>query len=118
MLYAHPEAVVAWWGERYQGYPVGENYKGHDLMSLAGNLEGKLLIVYGELDENSGPIMALQFVDALIKANKDFDLLVMTNKAHGVGGPYFTRRRWDFFVKHLIGADPPAGYKIKGPSGH
>lgn len=117
VLYAHPEAVVAWWGERYQGYPVGDNYKGHDLMSLAGNLEGKLLIVYGELDENSGPIMALQFVNALIKANKDFDLLVMPNKAHGLGSdPYYTRRRWNYFVKHLLGADIPSGYKISSPS--
>ena len=79
--YPGPSAFVAWWGERYQGCPVDrEAYRAHDNESLAGNLTGKLLIIAGELDEATAPTMALRLVNALIDANKDFDLLIMPNR--------------------------------------
>jgi dipeptidyl-peptidase 4 len=55
----------------------------------------------------------IKLVDALVKANKDFDFLIMPNSPHGFGNdPYFVRRRWDYFVKHLLGVEPPQGYRI------
>ena len=58
-----------------------------------------------------------ELVDALIKANKDFDLIIFPNRNHGFGNePYMVRRRWDYFVKHLLGAEPPAGYELKPPA--
>jgi hypothetical protein len=82
-------------------------------------------LVHGELDDNVHPGSTLQLVDALIKANKDFDLLVLPNRNHGqvidvsgdkpkVASPdaYFIRKRWDYFVTHLLGMTPPAGYEI------
>ena len=59
----------------------------------------------------------LLLVDALIAANKDFDLIIAPNRAHGLNEPYIVRRRWDYFVRHLLGAEPPAGYEIKRPEG-
>ncbi len=76
-------------------------------------MKGKLLLMHGEMDENVHPASTLQVVDALIKANKDFDLLILPNRPHGcVGDPYFVRRRWDYFVRHLAGVEPPPGYEI------
>jgi dipeptidyl-peptidase 4 len=104
----------AFWGESYQGLPVGDNYAAAANASLVANLEGKLLLVYSELDENSHSAMTIQFVDALVKANKDFDLLVLPGIDHGFrDNPYFVRRRWDYFVQHLLGHVPPK-YKIQG----
>jgi dipeptidyl aminopeptidase/acylaminoacyl peptidase len=74
---------------------------------------GRLLLVHGEMDENVHVASTLQLVDALVKANKDFDLLILPNRPHGcTEDPYFVRRRWDYFVRHLLGAEPPAGYQI------
>jgi hypothetical protein len=62
--------------------------------------------------------MTIQLVNELIKANKDFDLVIAPDRQHGLNEPYFIRRRWDFFVRHLMGADPPEGYEIqRGPEG-
>ena len=59
-------------------------------------------------------IQSLRLIDALIKANKDYDLLVLPNRNHSFySDPYFNRRQWDYFVKHLLGAEPPAGFQIK-----
>jgi len=114
--YTDPRSIVAYWSEKYQGYPVGDNYNGSDNMSLVKNLKGKLMIVIGDLDENADPSYAFTTVDALINANKDFDLLVMPNRAHGfTPDPYFMRRKWDYFVRHLHGQEPPKEYKIGGP---
>ncbi len=110
-------SYIALWGERYQGLPEGDNYLNQVTANLAGNLKGKLLLVYGDLDDNVHPAMTIQLVDALIKANKDFDLLVLPNRNHGFDSdPYFIRKRWDYFVKHLLGAEPPAGYQVRGPA--
>lgn len=103
------------WVERYMGLPVGEHYHEQSNVTQAHRLQGKLLLMHGETDENVHPASTLQVVDALIKANKDFDLLILPNRPHGMGAdPYFVRRRWDYFVRHLLGAEPPAGYAITG----
>ena len=83
---------------------------------MARNLKGKLLLAHGTMDNNVPPDNTLLVVDALIKANKDFDLLMLPNQAHGYGDEsnYMTRRRWDYFVKNLLGVDPPKNYEL-GP---
>lgn len=101
-----------WWNELWMGYPVGEHYQQQANPTLAPNLKGKLLLVHGDLDDNVHPAATLQLVDALIKANKDFDLLIMPNKHHGLGNGYFVRKRWDYFVKYLLGVEPPKEYQL------
>jgi len=106
------------WGEKWQGLlevrPDGStNYDNQANQLLAGNLKGKLLIAHGTLDDNVPPDNTLLVVDALIAANKDFDLILFPNRRHGFGNePYMMRRRWDYFVKHLLGAEPPKQYEI------
>ena len=109
------------WGERYQGLeqrtPDGRsNYDDQANQNLAKNLKGKLLLAHGTMDNNVPPTNTLLVVDALIKANKDFDLLMLPNQPHGYGNEsnYMTRRRWDYFVKNLLGVDPPKEYEL-GP---
>ena len=110
------------WGERYQGLLVKtgdtDNYAPEANQTLARNLKGKLLLAHGTLDDNVPPNNTTLVVEALIKANKDFDLLMLPNQAHGYGSmsPYMMRRRWDYFVKHLMGAEPPKEYEIKPPA--
>lgn len=108
------------WGERYQGLLVAgkngtTNYDNQANQKLAGNLKGRLMLVHGTMDDNVPPNNTLLVVDALIKANKDFDLLMIPNAAHGYGAatPYVTRRRWDYFVRHLAGGIPPVGFALK-----
>jgi dipeptidyl aminopeptidase/acylaminoacyl peptidase len=106
------------WGEKWQGLlevnPDGTTtYDNQANHLLAENLQGKLLIAHGTLDTNVPPSNTLLMVDALIAANKDFDLLMLPNRGHGFGNePYMMRRRWDYFVRHLLGAEPPQGYEI------
>jgi dipeptidyl aminopeptidase/acylaminoacyl peptidase len=108
------------WGERYQGLlersGAGDNYAAEANQTHAGNLKGKLLLAHGGLDNNVPPYNTYLVVDELVKANKDFDLIVFPNVRHGFGpvSPYMTRRRWDYFVRHLLGVEPPAGYEIGG----
>ena len=108
------------WGERYQGLLVRnadgtDNYAAEANQLQAKNLKGKLLLAHGTLDNNVPPGNTELVVDALIKANKDFDLLMIPNAAHGYGsaGNYMMRRRWDYFVRWLLDKEPPAGYEIK-----
>lgn len=107
---------IASWGERFQGavdpdHP--ERYAHQDNAQLAGNLKGKLLLVHGDMDDNVHPAHTMGLVDALISANKDFDLLMMPNLGHNVSPhPYFIRRKWDYFVRHLQGVEPPKEYRI------
>ncbi len=111
------ESVIAIWAEKWQGYPVGDYYAESDNRALAANLKGKLLIGWGDLDDTVPPYQTRQIIDALIKENKDFDLLVLPNRNHGAGGdPYAIRKRWDYFVQHLLGAEPPQEYRIEVPA--
>ncbi len=112
------------WGERFHGYPVGENFLSQANAPLAANLKGRLLLVHGSLDDNVHPSNTLQLVDALIAANRDFDLLILPNRNHGLvdlgkgkaasrrSDPYFLRRRWDYFVEHLLGIAPPKEFDL------
>ena len=107
------------WAEKWQGLLAvntdGEtNYDNQANQLLAENLEGKLLLAHGTMDTNVPFYNTLLVVDALIAANKDFDLVVLPNRGHGFGNePYMVRRRWDYFVRHLLGAEPPAEYRIR-----
>lgn len=111
------QMAKAWWPELYMGYPVEEHYVEQSNLTLAKNLQGKLLLVHGDMDNNVNPASTLRLAAELVKANKDFDLIIVPNADHGgsFGGPYVTRKRWDFFVKHLLGIDPPKEYKITTP---
>ncbi len=108
------------WGERYQGMltrggPDGDSYAVEANQVQAKNLKGKLLLAHGTMDNNVPPDNTLLVVDALIRANKDFDLLMIPNAGHGFGSAsnYMMRRRWDYFVRWLLDAEPPKEYIIK-----
>lgn len=107
------------WGERYQGLLKelpggGTNYDDQANENHAQNLKGHLLLAHGTTDSNVPPYNTLLVVNELIKANKDFDLLLLPNRNHGFGNePYMIRRRWDYFVRYLLGAEPPKGYELK-----
>lgn len=110
------------WGERYQGLlvrnPDGtDSYDVEANQNMAKNLKGHLLLAHGTMDNNVPPYNTLLVADALIKANKDFDLLMLPNQAHGFGNMsnYMMRRRWDYFVKYLAEGVPPKEYEIKNP---
>jgi len=106
------------WGEKWQGllveHPEGKtNYDNQANQLQAHRLEGKLLIAHGTADTNVPWFNTMLVVDALIAANKDFDLVLLPNRGHGFGNePYMMRRRWDYFVRHLLGAEPPSGYEF------
>ncbi|MEC8253020.1 MAG: prolyl oligopeptidase family serine peptidase [Planctomycetota bacterium] len=96
-----------WWNEAWMGWPVGDWYADSSNVTHAKKLQGKLLLTVGELDRNVDPASTMQVVDALIRADKDFDLVVVPGAGHGVGeSPYLVRRRQDFFVRHLYGVEP------------
>lgn len=102
------------WGERYIGLMVGDNYEKQANQVYAKNLKGKLMLAHGGMDDNVPPYNTYLVVDALIKANKDFDLVIFPNARHGYGADnfYMMRRRWDYFVKNLAGMEPPKEYKL------
>jgi dipeptidyl-peptidase 4 len=103
----------SWWGEKFYGR-VGEfDFDAHANVALVENLKGKLFLAHGEMDDNVTPHLTMRLVDALIKANKDFDLLIVPNADHfmAVNAAYWVRRRWDYFVQHLMGETPPR-YRI------
>ena len=118
------------WGEKWQGLleniEIEDNERSNDYdftktnydnqanQLLAKNLKGKLLLAHGNLDNNVPPYNTLLVVDELIKANKDFDLIIFPNKRHGFGDQnnYFTRRKWDYFVEHLQGLTPPDEFNL------
>lgn len=103
------------WGERYDGLTANSDYEAQANQNYAKNLKGKLMLAHGLMDNNVPPYNTLLVVDALEKANKDYDLVVFPNSQHGYGafGPYMMRRRWDYFVKNLQGAEPPKEYLLK-----
>ncbi|QMW06403.1 S9 family peptidase [Spirosoma foliorum] len=103
------------WGERYNGLTSASDYAAQANQVYAKNLKGKLMLAHGMMDDNVPPYNTLLVVEALEKANKDYDLIVFPNSAHGYGSysPYMTRRRWDYFVKNLLGAEPPKEYLLE-----
>ncbi len=107
------------WGERYiglltKGADGKDNYEAQANQTYAKNLKGKLMLAHGNMDDNVPPYNTWLVVDALVKANKDFDLVIFPNARHGYGADsyYMMRRRWDYFVKNLLGAEPPKEYKL------
>jgi len=109
--------IEKWMDLEVAGGDGGEIYADQANQARAGNLRGKLLLAHGMMDDNVPATSTLLVVDALIKANKDFDLLLFPHARHGFGEDdgYMTRRRWDYFVRHLMGAEPPAQYRISTP---
>ena len=108
------------WAERYHGLMEhkadgSSNYTGQDNAAYAKNLKGKLFLLHGMMDDNVPPQSTLLVVDALMKANKDFDLLLLPHARHGFGADsyYVMRRRWDYFVQHLLGTEPPKEFALK-----
>ena len=106
-------------GQPTKPYPAATpaNYRDLDNATLADRLRGRLLLAYSDLDENALPASTLQFIDALTKANRRYDLLYLPNRDHGfVTDPYFIQRTWDYFVEHLLGGVPPLDFKLEVPA--
>jgi dipeptidyl aminopeptidase/acylaminoacyl peptidase len=96
-----------WWNEQWMGWPLGPHYAAASNAVNAHLLQGKLLLVLGEMDNNVDPSSTMQVVNALIKANKKFDLLFVPGGGHGAGGTFGQRLLEDFFVHNLLGLEPP-----------
>ncbi len=96
-----------WWNEQWMGYPLDESYSASSNVDNAHLLKGKLLLINGELDDNVDPTSTLQVVKALMNANKNFEQLYLPGKTHSLGGPFETRKMYDFFVEHVMGQTPP-----------
>ncbi|MEM6798421.1 MAG: prolyl oligopeptidase family serine peptidase [Planctomycetota bacterium] len=94
-----------WWNELWMGWPIGPHYAAQSNVTNAAKLRGDLLLIVGEMDRNVDPISTLQVVDALVKADKDFEMLYLPGAGHGAGS-YARRRTWDFFVQKLHGLAP------------
>jgi len=106
----------AWWPEMYMGYPIGKFYHEQSNITNAANLKGHLLLAHGGIDENVNPSATFKFAEALINAGKDFDLFIWPSRNHSFGrtdGDYFTKKRWDYFIEHLLGEKPIRHYQIK-----
>ena len=112
-----------YWAEKYQGLLLRDTVKKNDNFSAsanksyASNLQGKLLLMHGDVDDNVHPANTLQLIDELTKANRSYDLVWAPNRGHGLNEPYFIRRRWDYFVHWLLGETPPHDYQITPPEG-
>jgi len=102
-----------WWNEQWLGYPVDQSYIEGSNVENAHLLNCPLMLVVGELDDNVDPASTMQVVNALIKANKDFELVVLPGVAHTMGGDYGEHKRFDFFVKHLLKVEPPKWNTLK-----
>jgi dipeptidyl aminopeptidase/acylaminoacyl peptidase len=96
-----------WWNEQWMGWPLGPQYSASSNVDNAYRLQGHVLLVVGEMDNNVDPSSTLQVVNQLIKHDKDFDLLYIPGAGHGAGGAYGERKRFDYFVRHLLGVTPP-----------
>ncbi len=106
----------AWWPEMYMGYPIGSFYNDQSNVTNAANLKGHLLLAHGGIDENVNPSATFKFAEALINAGKDFDLFIWPSRNHSFGrtdGDYFTKKRWDYFIEHLMGEEPIRHYQIQ-----
>jgi dipeptidyl aminopeptidase/acylaminoacyl peptidase len=103
----------AFWPEVYMDYPDGPHYEEQSNINMAENLEGHLLLAHGDLDDNVHPAGTIRLANALIEAGKSFDMLIMPNEDHGMSGTdYFTVKRWNYFVEHLLGVSPLRHYQI------
>ncbi|MEW6130909.1 MAG: DPP IV N-terminal domain-containing protein [Acidobacteriota bacterium] len=105
-----------WWNEQWMSWPLGPQYAAASNVDNAYKLQGKLLLYVGEMDMNVDPASTMQVVNALIKANKTFDLLVLPGAGHTNGGVYGDRKRFDFFVHHLLGVEPPDWNRVETKS--
>ena len=105
----------AWWPEMYMGWPVDEKYHNVSNITMAHKLKGKLLLVHGGLDDNVNPSATFKLVEALVKYDKEFDLLIFPSQRHGYRGihaTYFLKKRWNYFVEHLLEATPIWDFKV------
>lgn len=102
-----------WWNELWMGYPVDESYSACSNVDNAHLLSRPLMLVVGELDDNVDPASTMQVANALIKANKDFELVVIPGAHHTMGEDFGEHKRYDFFVRHLMGITPPSWDKVK-----
>jgi dipeptidyl aminopeptidase/acylaminoacyl peptidase len=97
-----------WWNEQWMGWPVDSSYVRCSNVENAHLLNRPLMLVVGEKDDNVDPASTMQLVDALIRAGKDFELIVIPGARHTMGESYGDHKRFDFFVRHLLGKTPPA----------
>ena len=97
-----------WWNEQWMGYPVDSSYVASSNVENAHKLTRPLMLVVGEMDDNVDPASTMQVVNALVKANKDFELVFLPGERHTMGGRYGEHKRFDFFVKELLGVRPPS----------
>lgn len=102
-----------WWNEQWMGYPVDKSYEECSNVVNAKNLQGKLMLVVGEMDDNVDPSSSYQVVNALQQANKDFEFILIPGAHHTMGETYGEHKRYDFFVKNLLGIDPPAWSELE-----
>jgi len=106
----------AWWPEMYMGWPVDSAYHLQSNITMADKLKGKLLITHGGIDDNVNPSATFKLAEALIKADKQFDMLILPSQRHGYQGAhqkYFTKTRWNYFLEHLRGVEPIWDFKWK-----
>ncbi|MET0462157.1 MAG: prolyl oligopeptidase family serine peptidase [Chitinophagaceae bacterium] len=105
-----------WWPEMYMGWPVDSSYHQVSNITMAGNLKGKLLIVHGGIDENVNPSATFKLAEALVKADKEFDMLILPSQHHGYTGKYndyFTKKKWNYFVEYLLGLKPVWDFPLR-----
>jgi dipeptidyl aminopeptidase/acylaminoacyl peptidase len=103
-----------WWNEQWMGWPIGPEYAASSNVDNAHKLQGKVLLVVGEMDNNVDPASTFQVVNQFIKHEKNFDLLVIPGAGHTSGGAYGDHKRYDYFVQHLLGVKPPEWKDLEG----
>jgi dipeptidyl aminopeptidase/acylaminoacyl peptidase len=104
----------AWWPEMYQGWPVDDTYEKASNITNAKNLEGKLLLIHGGIDENVNPSATFKLAEALVNADKEFDLVILPSQRHGYEGKarlYFIKKSWNYFIEHLLEQKPIWDFK-------
>ncbi len=105
-----------WWPEMYMGWPVDSTYNQVSNITMAGNLKGKLLLVHGGIDENVNPSATFKLAEALVKADKEFDMLILPSQHHGYTqkfNDYFTKKKWNYFVEHLLNEKPIWDFELR-----
>ncbi|MDG3581809.1 S9 family peptidase [Galbibacter pacificus] len=101
-----------WWNEQWMGYPIGPQYAACSNIENASKMQGDLMLIVGEVDDNVDPASTYQFANALIKAGKDFQLVVVPGMSHSAGGTFGDKKRKDFFVEKLLDVKPPSWDKV------